>query len=198
MSILNQFGIKKKVPLYFFLFEMESKLQPGTRVVESKFAFYVTLRGSRISSVLFSPRNGIKTVYWRPGLSVRYTWLHTIKSEDLTPFLVVQDQNYSQVHGWLKASLHSRLSLRGSRTQFWGAGIEHGSHISLFSAWRFILFFLILIDAYLGMCTCLIFCENLIQYCFPNHLAQKKTVKKTWVFCGAPLCKKKIGSTKNS
>ena len=59
------------------------------------------------------------------------------------------NQNYSQVHGWLKARMQVcilrsvSLCIRGSRTRFRGAGIEHGAQISLFSGWRFFLFFLI-------------------------------------------------------
>ena len=48
------------------------------------------------------------------------------------------DTSYSQVHGWLKARLQIcilrsvSLCIRGSRTKWRGAGIEHGAQIPLF------------------------------------------------------------------
>ena len=47
-------------------------------------------------------------------------------------------KSYSQVHGWLKARMQVcilrsvSLCIRGSRTQWRGAGIEHGAQISLY------------------------------------------------------------------
>ena len=50
-------------------------------------------------------------------------------------------RSYSQVHGWLKARMQVcilrsvSLCIQASRTQWRGAGIEHGAQISLYSVW---------------------------------------------------------------